>query len=98
MVLPTGCPHSVGLLAGVCRTESQSPHYTPGLGGGGGYRHVKCNGSSVSLTEKGPVFHKTDFLKKSKIFEKKLLCSKDFRKSRFCSRKTSIKVLRVIFV
>ena len=23
--------------------------------------HVKCNGSPVSLTEKGTVFHKTDF-------------------------------------
>ena len=25
------------------------------------FRHVKCNGSPVSLTEKGTVFHKTDF-------------------------------------
>ena len=24
------------------------------------FRHVKCNGSPVSLTEKGTVFHKTD--------------------------------------
>ena len=35
-------------------------------------RHVKCNGSPVSLTEKGTVFHKMDFLKKSRIFEKRL--------------------------
>ena len=43
-------------------------------------RHVKCNGSPLSLTENGTVFHKTDFLKKTWIFEKTLLCSKDFCK------------------
>ena len=31
VVLPTGCPRSVGLLAGICWTKSQSPRYTPGL-------------------------------------------------------------------
>ena len=35
-------------------------------------RHVKCNGSPLSPTEKGTVFHKTDFKKKSRIFEKPL--------------------------
>ena len=29
MVLPIGCPRSVGFLAGFCLTESQSPHYCP---------------------------------------------------------------------
>ena len=37
VVLPTSSPHRVGLLAGICWTKSQSPHYfrySPGLGGG----------------------------------------------------------------
>ena len=32
MVLPTGCPHIVVLLAGICWMENQSPCYSPGLG------------------------------------------------------------------
>ena len=38
MVLPTSSPCRVGLLAGICWTKSQSPHYSPGLGGGGDAR------------------------------------------------------------
>ena len=41
-------------------------------------RHVKCNGSPVSLTEKGTVFHKTDFKKNSLIFEKNAIVFKGF--------------------
>ena len=33
VVIPTGCPHSVGLLSGIGWTESQSPSYSPRLGG-----------------------------------------------------------------
>ena len=32
MVLPTSSPHRVGLLVGICWTNSQRPHYSPGLG------------------------------------------------------------------
>ena len=32
MVLPTGCPCSVGFLAGFCWKESRSPCYSLGLG------------------------------------------------------------------
>ena len=36
MVLPTVCPRSVGLIAGIFWTKSQSPRYSPGVVGGGG--------------------------------------------------------------
>ena len=35
-------------------------------------RHVKINGSSVSLTENSAIFRKTDFKKKSRIFKNPL--------------------------
>ena len=35
VVLPTSSPHRVRLLAGICWPKSQSPRYSPGLGGGG---------------------------------------------------------------
>ena len=35
MVLPMSIPARVGLLAGICCTKSQSPRYSPKLGGGG---------------------------------------------------------------
>ena len=35
-------------------------------------RHVKINGSPVSLTENSAVFRKTDFQKKSRIFKNPL--------------------------
>ena len=37
------------------------------------YRHVKINGSPVSLTENSAVFRKTTFLKKSRIFKNPLI-------------------------
>ena len=33
VVLPTGCPRSAGLLAGICRTKVKSPRYSLGVGG-----------------------------------------------------------------
>ena len=36
MVLPADCPSSVGVIAGDWKTKSQSPCYSPGVGGGGG--------------------------------------------------------------
>ena len=36
-------------------------------------RHVKINGSPVSLTENSVVFRKTDFKKKSQIFKNPLI-------------------------
>ena len=36
VVLPMSSPRRVGLLAEICWTKSQSPRYSPGLGGGGG--------------------------------------------------------------
>ena len=33
VVLPTSSPRRVGLLARICWTKSQSPRYSPGLGG-----------------------------------------------------------------
>ena len=30
MILPSGCPCSVGFIAGICRTKCQSPGYSPG--------------------------------------------------------------------
>ena len=38
VVLPTSSPRSVGLFAGICWTKSQSPRFSPGLGGGRGYK------------------------------------------------------------
>ena len=32
VILPIGCPHSVGPLAGISWSKSQSPRYFPGLG------------------------------------------------------------------
>ena len=37
------------------------------------YRHVKINGSPMSLTENSAVFRKTDFKKKSLIFKNPLI-------------------------
>ena len=31
VVLPNGCPHSVGLLEGICWMKSQSPCYSAGM-------------------------------------------------------------------
>ena len=47
MVLPTSCLRKVGLLAGICRIESQSPCYS--LGGGGG---VVVTNDYISTTQK----------------------------------------------
>ena len=47
------------------------------------YRHVKINGSPVSLTENSAVFRKTDFKKKSRIFKNPLIVLPFFLKSHF---------------
>ena len=41
-------------------------------------RHVKCNSSPMLLTEKGTVFHKTDFKKKFTDFWKNAIVLKGF--------------------
>ena len=46
-------------------------------------RHVKINGSPVSLTENSAIFRKTDFLKKSRIFKNPLIVLPFFVKSHF---------------
>ena len=56
MVLPTGCPLSVGLAAETCRTKSQSPHYSQGVvdgggGGGGGGGLVKLVSNDRCITD-----------------------------------------------
>ena len=44
-----------------------------GIEPGTSSRHVKINGSPVSLTENSAVFRKTDLKKKSRIFKNPLL-------------------------